>query len=272
DAVHDDMPCTRDPDGAIYRRSEGRQVLLGAFQKHTKAWLVERPPDDFSFRLLDPDWEKFTEPLREGEHRLPPLAAAGYEKFVNGPESFTPDNNFILGAAPELDGLYISAGYNSAGIATAGGAGEVLAQWIVAGEPPMDLWSVDPRRFAAFHNNRAALRDRVTEALGVHYGVAWPNYEFESGRGLRRSTLHDRLAATRLGCYSGCAATTWTCPWARSFTPDSLTSAARSRVTCAWCVCPMTRFTSSPAPPRPRAMGTGSAGTSATTSVRNWST
>jgi 4-methylaminobutanoate oxidase (formaldehyde-forming) len=195
DGVHDDMPCTRDPDGSIYFRSEGRQVLLGAFQKHTKPWFVERPPDDFSFKLLEPDWEKFAEPLREGEHRLPPLAAAGYEKFVNGPESFTPDNNFILGAAPELDGLYISAGYNSAGIATAGGAGEVLAQWIVGGEPPMDLWSVDPRRFAPFQNNRAFLRERVTEALGVHYGIAWPNYEFESGRGLRRSPLHDRLAA-----------------------------------------------------------------------------
>ncbi|MFO0810936.1 MAG: FAD-dependent oxidoreductase [Gemmataceae bacterium] len=200
EGVHDNMPCTRDPDGATYFRSEGRKVVLGAFQWHTKAWMVDRPPDDFKFQLLEPDWEKFADPLREGEHRLPPLKAAGYEKFVNGPESFTPDNNFILGAAPEYDGLYIAAGFNSAGIATAGGAGEVLAQWIDGGEPPMDLWSVDPRRFAPFHNNRAFLRDRVTEALGLHYRMAWPNLEFATGRGLRRSALHDRLAS-RGACF-----------------------------------------------------------------------
>jgi 4-methylaminobutanoate oxidase (formaldehyde-forming) len=198
--VADDFPCTRDPDGEIYFRTEGSQVLLGAFQKHTKPWLVDRIPVDFSYRLLDADWEKFAVPLREGLHRLPALEAAGFERFVNGPESFTPDSNFLLGETAELAGLFVAAGFNSAGIATAGGAGEVLARWIIDGEQPVDLWSADIRRFLPVHNNRSFLRDRVTEALGTHYRVAWPNYEFETGRSLRTSPLHDRLAA-RGACF-----------------------------------------------------------------------
>jgi 4-methylaminobutanoate oxidase (formaldehyde-forming) len=200
EGVTDDLPCTRDPDGEIYFRTEGSQIWLGAFQKHTKPWLVDRIPDDFKFQLLEPDWEKFTVPLREGLHRLPALKEAGFERFVNGPESFTPDSNFLLGETPELAGLFVAAGFNSAGIATAGGAGEVLARWIIDGEQPMDLWSADIRRFSPVQNNRSFLRDRVTEALGTHYRIAWPNFEFETGRGLRTSPLHDRLAA-RGACF-----------------------------------------------------------------------
>jgi sarcosine dehydrogenase len=195
EGVYDDLPVSRDPDGAIYYRSEGSQVLFGAFQNYTRPWLVDHIPDDFRFQLLEADWEKFAEPLKEAEHRIPALKESGYARFVNGPESFTPDNNFLLGETPEMRNLYVGAGFNSAGIACAGGAGEALAQWIVEGEPPMDLWSVDIRRFAPCHNNRAFLRERVTEALGLHYRMAWPNQEFESGRGLRKSPLHDRLAA-----------------------------------------------------------------------------
>jgi 4-methylaminobutanoate oxidase (formaldehyde-forming) len=198
--VTDDCPCTRDPDGEIYFRTDGAQIILGAFQKHTKPWLVDRVPDDFSFKLLDPDWEKFAVPLKEGLYRLPALESAGFERFVNGPESFTPDSNFLLGETPELAGLFVAAGFNSAGIATAGGAGEVLARWIIDGEQPMNLWSADIRRFSPVHNNRSFLRDRVTEALGTHYRVPWPNFEFETGRNLRTSPLHDRLAA-RGACF-----------------------------------------------------------------------
>ena len=194
EGITDDLPCTRDPDGGTYFRTDGPQVWLGAFQKHTKPWLVDRIPDDFSFQLLEPDWEKFAVPLREGLHRLPALKSAGFERFVNGPESFTPDSNFLLGETPELAGLFVATGFNSAGIMTAGGAGEVLARWIMDGEQPVDLWSADIRRFSPLQNNRAFLRDRVTEALGTHYRVSWPNFEFETGRGLRKSPLHDRLA------------------------------------------------------------------------------
>ncbi len=193
DGVHHGLPVCRDPDAAIYFRSEEDCVLLGAFQKYTKPWTVDAIPDDFSFKLLEDDWPKFADPFAAGKWRVPALEAAEFPKFVNGPESFTPDNQFILGETPELEALYIAAGFNSAGIACAGGAGKVLAEWIADGAPGMDLWSVDPRRFAPIHNEVEFLRERVTETLGLHYQMAWPNREFETGRDLRRTPIHDRL-------------------------------------------------------------------------------
>ena len=190
----DEMPCCRDPDGTIYWRGEGNQVLLGAFQAYTKPWNVDPIPADFSFQLLEDDWEKFDAPVAEGYHRLPGLEQVGFERFVNGPESFTPDNQFLLGETPELENLYVAAGFNSAGIACSGGAGKVLADWMDAGEPPFDLWTVDVRRFAASQNDREFLKDRVGEVLGLHYQLAWPNREFATGRDRRRSPLHDCLA------------------------------------------------------------------------------
>lgn len=191
----DELPVGRDPDLCIYFRGEGDGVMLGAFQAHSKAWLQERMPDKFSYQLLEPDWPKFAEPLANGKHRIPALETAKFAKFVNGPESFTPDNNFILGEAPELNRLWVAAGFNSVGIASAGGAGKYLAEWMIDGQPSIDLWSVDIRRFAPWANNRAFLRERVTEILGLHYQMAWPNREMETGRGIRKTPLHDRLAA-----------------------------------------------------------------------------
>ncbi|MCI0745794.1 MAG: FAD-dependent oxidoreductase [Verrucomicrobia subdivision 3 bacterium] len=191
----DELPVGRDPDLCIYFRGEGDAVVLGAFQAESRAWMVDRVPDNFSFHLLPPDWEKFAEPLRHGKHRIPSLETCQFAKFVNGPESFTPDNNFILGEAPELKNLFVAAGFNSVGIASAGGAGKYLAEWMIEGQPTLDLWSVDIRRFGPWANNRAFLRERVTEVLGLHYQMAWPNREFTTGRGLRRSPLHERLAA-----------------------------------------------------------------------------
>ena len=169
--------------------------MLGAFQAESKAWMVDRMPDKFSYELLPPDWEKFAEPLKHGKHRIPALEKCGFAKFVNGPESFTPDNNFILGEAPELRHLFVAAGFNSVGIASAGGAGKYLAEWMIEGQPTLDLWSVDIRRFGPWANDREFLRERVTEVLGLHYQMAWPNREFTTGRGLRKSALHERLAA-----------------------------------------------------------------------------
>ena len=200
EGVSGDLPCARDPDSTIYFRGEGTQIVVGAFQAYAKPWMVDRVPDDFSFSLLEDDWALFSEPVRQAIRRIPALEEAGFARFVNGPESFTPDNAFILGESAEMDGLYVAAGFNSVGIASAGGAGEVLAQWIIAGEPPMDLWSVDIRRFVPAQNTRAFLRDRVSETLGLHYRLAWPNYEMESGRGLRTSPLHDRLKS-RGACF-----------------------------------------------------------------------
>jgi sarcosine dehydrogenase len=200
EGAFDELPVGRDPDLCIYFRGEGNAIMLGAFQKYTKPWLANPIPGNFSYQLLDPDWEKFAEPLKAGQWRIPALEHAKFAKFVNGPESFTPDNNFIMGEAPELRRLFVAAGFNSVGIASAGGAGKYLAEWIMEGQPTIDLWSVDIRRFAPFANNRAFLRERVTEVLGLHYQLAWPNREFETGRGLRKSPLHDRLAA-RGACF-----------------------------------------------------------------------
>jgi glycine cleavage system aminomethyltransferase T len=115
--------------------------------------------------------------------------------LLNGPESFTPDGNFILGEAPELHGFFVCAGFNSAGIANAGGAGKLIAEWIVNGEAPFDLWDVDIRRFAPFHANRRHLFDRTAESLGLHYAMRWPREELSTVRPLRRSPLYDRLQA-----------------------------------------------------------------------------
>jgi sarcosine dehydrogenase len=191
----DELPVGRDPDLCIYFRGEGNAVMLGAFQNFSKAWLVKEIPDNFSFQLLEADWEKFSEPLRNGKHRIPALETARFAKFVNGPESFTPDNNFIMGEAPGVRNLFVAAGFNSVGVASAGGAGKYLAEWMIEGEPTLDLWSVDIRRFSPWANNVAYLRERVTEVLGLHYQMAWPNREFETGRGMLKSPLHERLAA-----------------------------------------------------------------------------
>jgi 4-methylaminobutanoate oxidase (formaldehyde-forming) len=191
----DELPVGRDPDRCIYFRGEGNAVLLGAFQEYSKPWMVDRIPADFSYQLLSSDWEKFADPLEAGKWRIPALATTSFAKFVNGPESFTPDNNFIMGEAPQLRNLFVAAGFNSVGIASAGGAGKYLAEWMIEGQPTMDLWSVDIRRFGPHANNLSFLRERVTEVLGLHYQTAWPNREFETGRGLRKSPLHDRLAA-----------------------------------------------------------------------------
>ena len=195
EGAHPDLPVGRDPDDTLYFRPEGNAVVLGAFQAYSKPWLVDPIPNNFSFQLLEEDWPKFAEPLKAGKHRIPALATTKFVKFTNGPESFTPDNNFIIGETPELARCFVAAGFNSAGIACAGGAGKVLAEWIVGGEAPMDLWSVDIRRFTPQQNNRTFLRARVAEVLGLHYQMAWPNREMETARGIRKTPLYDRLAA-----------------------------------------------------------------------------
>jgi 4-methylaminobutanoate oxidase (formaldehyde-forming) len=189
------LPVTRDPDASIYFRGKGDALLLGAFQRVSKPWLVDRVPDDFSFRLLEPDWEHFAVPLDEGLRRLPALQELGIERFVNGPESFTPDGNPLVGEMPEMPGLYICAAFNSSGLAYAGGVAEALAQWIVGKEPPFDLWPVDVRRFSSRQSDLDYLRNRSVEVLGTHMRMAYPNVEFEMGRNLRGTPLYDELAA-----------------------------------------------------------------------------
>jgi 4-methylaminobutanoate oxidase (formaldehyde-forming) len=154
-------------------------------------------PDDFEFQLFEDDWDHFEQHMEAALARIPALASAGIKQMINGPESFTPDGNFILGEAPEVAGFFVGTGFNAFGIASAGGAGWVLAQWVMAGEQPMDLWSVDIRRFSGLHRDATWTRERTLEAYGKHYTVAFPLEEYESGRPRIVSPLYERLKARR---------------------------------------------------------------------------
>jgi 4-methylaminobutanoate oxidase (formaldehyde-forming) len=195
DGVSPDLPTLRDPDGLIYFKEEVGGLVMGGYERRPLAWAVNGVPPGWSFSLLDPNYDQF-EPLMESAlQRVPALGAAGVRQLINGPESFTPDGNFILGEAPELGGFFVGAGFNAYGIAAAGGAGWALAAWVAAGHPPMDLSAVDIRRFGSPHRDRAWTRARTVEATGKHYTMAWPHEEHDSGRPARVSPLYGRLKA-----------------------------------------------------------------------------
>jgi sarcosine dehydrogenase len=195
DGVHPDLPVLRDPDGYIYVKEEVGGLLMGGFEPVAKPWGADGIPENFEFGMLPDDWDQFQILMENALIRLPALETAEIKTFMNGPESFTPDNNFIMGEAPELKNFFVAAGFNSIGIASGGGAGRALAEWIVQGEPTLDLWPVDIRRFARFHDNDGFLKGRVSEVLGLHYMMPWPNRELNSARPLRCSPLYGRLAA-----------------------------------------------------------------------------
>ncbi|HYO38812.1 MAG TPA: FAD-dependent oxidoreductase [Nocardioidaceae bacterium] len=195
EGMRPDLPILRDPDGWTYFKEEVGGLVVGGFEPEAKPWVApDRIPHPFEFQLLDEDWEHFSVLMEQALLRVPALHETGIRKFYNGPESFTPDNQFLMGEAPELRGFFVGAGFNSVGIASAGGAGRALAEWVVEGEPTSDLVAVDIRRFAPFHGNQRWLRERVVEVLGLHYAVPYANRELESARPLRTSPLHERLA------------------------------------------------------------------------------
>jgi 4-methylaminobutanoate oxidase (formaldehyde-forming) len=191
--VHPMLPVMRDPDGFIYFKEEVGGLVMGGFEPVAKPWGMDGIPDNFEFQLLPEDWDQFQPLMEAAMHRVPALETAGVKILLNGPESFTPDGNFILGEAPEVRNYFVAAGFNSAGIANAGGAGKLLADWIAGGEAPMDLFEVDIRRFGAFAADAKWLRDRTVETLGLHYAMRWPRHELESGRPQRVSPLFSRL-------------------------------------------------------------------------------
>lgn len=214
EGVPSDLPVLRDPDGHIYVKEEVGGLLMGGFDPWAKPWGGDGIPEGFRFGTLKEDWDKFDILMRNALARLPALESAEVRTFLNGPESFTPDNYFILGEAPEVRRYYVAAGFSSGGIAAAGGAGQALAQWIVEDRAPMDLWPADIRRFAPLHGTRRFLRERVSEIVGVHYHIAFPNRELTSGRDLRRSPLHERLRARRacFGAKMGWERANWFAP------------------------------------------------------------
>lgn len=194
EGVHPNMPILRDPDGYTYFKEEVGGLVVGGFEPEAKPWVSpDAIPYPFEFQLLEEDWDHFQILMDNALLRIPVLEETGLKKLYNGPESFTPDNQFILGEAPECANYFVAAGFNSVGIASAGGAGRALAEWIVNGAPTSDLTSVDIRRFAPFNGNNRWLHDRVAEVLGLHYEIPWPNREMTTARPFRRSPVHHLL-------------------------------------------------------------------------------
>jgi len=195
DGVHRDLPVLRDPDGYTYFKEEVGGLIVGGFEPDAKPWVApDAIPYPFEFQLLAEDWDHFSVLMDSALLRIPALGHTGIKKFYNGPESFTPDNQFILGEAPECRNFFVGAGFNSVGIATAGGAGRALAEWILTGDPGLDMTANDIRRFARFNGNNRWLHDRVGEVLGLHYAIPWPNRELATARPFRRSPVHHLLA------------------------------------------------------------------------------
>jgi glycine cleavage system aminomethyltransferase T/glycine/D-amino acid oxidase-like deaminating enzyme len=221
EGVHPDLPVMRDPDGFIYFKEEVGGLVMGGFEPDAKPWAMDGIPDDFEFSLLPDDWDQFEVLMDNALTRVPALETAEVRQFVNGPESFTPDNNFLLGESPELKNFFVGAGFNSMGIASAGGAGKALAEWIIDGAPSLDLWPVDIRRFSRFNGNDKWLHDRVKETLGLHYAMPWPNRELDTARPFRRSPLFDRLK-NKGACFGNKMG------WERAnwFAPDGVTPEA----------------------------------------------
>lgn len=192
--VPGNLPTLRDPDRLTYFKEEVGGLVMGGYEPNPIPWAVDGIPSGFHYSLLDSDFDHF-EPIMElALGRVPALENAGVRTLTNGPESFTPDGNFIIGEAPEQRNFFVGAGFNAFGIAAGGGAGMALAEWVKSGEPPYDLWSADIRRFGAPHFDTDWVRTRTIEAYAKHYTMAWPHEEHRSGRPCRRSPLYDELA------------------------------------------------------------------------------
>jgi 4-methylaminobutanoate oxidase (formaldehyde-forming) len=187
------LPTLRDPDRLTYYKEEVGGLVMGGYEPNPLSWADDGIPEGFHWTLLDADWDHFQPIMELALPRVPALQTAGVKQLINGPESFTPDGSFILGEAPECRGFYVGAGFNAYGIAAGGGAGMALAEWVAKGEPPMDLWPVDIRRFGGPHADVDWVRKRTREAYARHYTMAWPSEEAEAGRPLRRSPLYDKL-------------------------------------------------------------------------------
>lgn len=200
------MPVLRDQDGYAYVKQEAGKLLVGWFEPVAKPWPSPDEnrrsgiPEDFSFGTLPADFNHLEPMMETATHRVPTLAQTGIQLFFNGPESFTPDDRYLLGESPDVEGLFLACGFNSIGIQSSGGAGKVVADWIIDGHPPMDVWDVDARRMMPFQHNAAYLRDRTVEALGLLYAMHWPYRQPATARGARRSVLHDRLES-RGACF-----------------------------------------------------------------------
>ncbi len=194
-SVADELPIARVPDDGIYLKPEPGRLLIGCFERDAKPIATDALPRDFSFGELPFDLEHFAPYLEAGLNRIAGIRDVGIRTWFNGPESFTPDGRYLLGESPDVANLFIAAGFNSIGIQSAGGVGQVMTAWLEQGHPPMDLWEVDVRRFAPWQNEAGYLKERTAESLGQLYAMHWPYFQHESARNQRRSPVHQELAA-----------------------------------------------------------------------------
>jgi 4-methylaminobutanoate oxidase (formaldehyde-forming) len=199
DGIHADLPVLVDLDRYAYYREETGGVLLGLFEPVAEPWALDGIPKEFSFGEIAPNWDRMLPYIEAAMQRIPVLENAGIHKLFCGPESFTPDLEPMMGPAPELDNYYVAAGFNSLGILLGGGAGRVMAQWIVDGLPDVDVSEIDISRMLPFENNPTYLKNRTVEMLGFMFKEPFPNRVPESARNARKSAFHDRLA--ELGAY-----------------------------------------------------------------------
>ena len=193
--VHPLLPILRDPGNCAYIREEAGKIMLGLFEPVARPWAERGVPEDFAFGEIAPDWERMTPHIEKAMRRVPRLQEIGIKLLFCGPESFTPDHNYLMGEAPNLRRFFVAAGFNSLGILSGGGVGHVMSRWIVEGHPPMDVWSVNLRRMHPWQDNDRYLLDRTVESLGIGYQDHWPFRQWHTARGVKKSILHDRLAA-----------------------------------------------------------------------------
>ncbi len=215
EGVSSDMPILEDPDRFAYYREETGGLMIGLFEPVSAPWSLDGVPEDFSFGEIPSDWERLGPFLEVAMEAMPQLEHVGLRKLFTGPESFTPDNGFLIGEAPEVSNFFVAAGMNSLGILTGGGVGSVVASWIVDGAPPVDVTDIDIARLSPFQTSRPYLAERSVELLGrLHSTGSWPHSTPATARNVRRSPIHERLEQAGANFFesSGWENTAWFAP------------------------------------------------------------
>ena len=192
EGVHPGLPQLRDPDNLVYFREEVGGLCMGGYERDPAPWSLDGIPADFNGKLLAPDMERFQSIMEGAVRRVPAMADAGVNRVINGPEGFTPDNEFILGES-EVGGFFVAAGFSAHGIAGAGGIGRQVASWIVDGEPELDLWKMDIRRFGPAYRSQGYTLARSIENYATYYDIHYPNEERQAGRPLRMAPTYPIL-------------------------------------------------------------------------------